>query len=114
MSGGSRVSLLVLNTEKFVALSYNLTVGISERLAARSRKKSKLYVYYNLPYRIFNQFFIFYISVLKDDFKQQPKDTQTVLGGAAILECSPPKGQPEPVVSWKKDNEILNPDSSRR
>ncbi|XKL67555.1 hypothetical protein PGB90_003046 [Kerria lacca] len=53
-------------------------------------------------------------KILRDDFKAQPKHTQAVLGGTTILECGPPKGQPEPIVFWKKDDEVLNMDNSRR
>lgn len=58
--------------------------------------------------------FLFTFSVLRDDFKAQPKDTQAVLGNITILECGPPKGQPEPIVFWKKDGDVLNMDNSRR
>lgn len=31
-----------------------------------------------------------------------------------MLECSPPKGIPEPTVIWKKNNQILNIQSLKR
>lgn len=42
------------------------------------------------------------IAYLKDEFRARPKNVQAVVGQEAILECSPPKGYPEPVVFWKK------------
>lgn len=30
-----------------------------------------------------------------------------------IIECTPPRGYPEPTVSWKKDGKIINSNSSR-
>ncbi|XP_065209476.1 roundabout homolog 2-like [Planococcus citri] len=54
------------------------------------------------------------VAVLRDDFKAQPKNTQTAIGGTTILECGAPKGQPEPVIFWKKDNDVLNIDNTRR
>lgn len=33
-------------------------------------------------------------------------------GKPLVLECSPPKGHPEPTVTWKKDGIILNQNSS--
>ncbi|XP_064651159.1 roundabout homolog 2-like isoform X2 [Lineus longissimus] len=45
------------------------------------------------------------IAVLRDDFKLQPKNKQVAVGDAALLECRPPKGQPDPRVKWLKDKE---------
>ncbi|VDN17899.1 unnamed protein product [Gongylonema pulchrum] len=34
---------------------------------------------------------------------------RAVIGNKAVLECSPPRGFPEPVVSWRKDERELRP-----
>uniref|UniRef100_A0A665TWN7 Roundabout, axon guidance receptor, homolog 3 (Drosophila) n=1 Tax=Echeneis naucrates TaxID=173247 RepID=A0A665TWN7_ECHNA len=43
-------------------------------------------------------------SVLRDDFRQAPSDVVVAAGEPAVLECVPPRGHPEPTVSWKRNN----------
>lgn len=57
--------------------------------------------------------FILFI-VLKDEFRVEPKDTKVAQGQTALLECSPPKGHPDPMVVWKKDGEDVHIDSTTR
>ncbi|VDO75999.1 unnamed protein product, partial [Onchocerca flexuosa] len=49
------------------------------------------------------------IAMLRDDFRIRPRPLQAVIGNRAVLECSPPRGFPEPVVSWRKDEQDLRP-----
>ena len=51
--------------------------------------------------------------VLKSDFKEEPKDQTVFDGDQVVLKCSPPKGRPEPVMSWLKDGVELKLDASR-
>ncbi|KAG7252814.1 hypothetical protein CRUP_015100, partial [Coryphaenoides rupestris] len=41
---------------------------------------------------------------LRDDFRQAPSDVVVAAGEPAVLECVPPRGHPEPTVSWKRNN----------
>lgn len=43
-------------------------------------------------------------QVLRDDFRQAPSDVVVAAGEPAVLECVPPRGHPEPTVSWKRNN----------
>ncbi|VVC94964.1 unnamed protein product [Leptidea sinapis] len=52
--------------------------------------------------------------LLREDFRLEPVNTQTAQGETVILECSPPRGSPEPTVYWKKNGQILHFDGDSR
>ncbi|GMT06094.1 hypothetical protein PENTCL1PPCAC_28268, partial [Pristionchus entomophagus] len=47
------------------------------------------------------------IAMLKEEFRSRPRAVQALSGDKAILECSPPRGYPEPIVTWKKDEKEI-------
>ncbi|XP_056643381.1 roundabout homolog 1-like [Diorhabda sublineata] len=47
------------------------------------------------------------VAVLRDEFRFEPQSSRVAAGEDIVLECSPPKGVPEPQVSWRKDGETL-------
>ncbi|KAL2096076.1 hypothetical protein ACEWY4_008224 [Coilia grayii] len=47
-------------------------------------------------------------SVLRDDFRQNPTDVMVAAGEPAVMECVPPRGHPEPTISWKKDGSNID------
>lgn len=46
--------------------------------------------------------------VLRDDFRQTPSDVVVAAGEPAVMECIPPRGHPEPTISWKRNNIRVN------
>ncbi|KAM9255737.1 LOW QUALITY PROTEIN: roundabout homolog 3 [Cariama cristata] len=53
------------------------------------------------------------VAVLRDDFRQPPGDVVVAVGEPAILECVPPRGHPEPSISWKKNGARLSDKDER-
>lgn len=52
-------------------------------------------------------YFFLPFPVLRDDFRQNPVDVMVAVGEPAVLECQPPRGHPEPTISWRKDGANL-------
>ncbi|RLW03274.1 hypothetical protein DV515_00006581 [Chloebia gouldiae] len=53
------------------------------------------------------------LTVLRDDFRQNPSDVMVAVGEPAVMECQPPRGHPEPTISWKKDGTPLDDKDER-
>ncbi|KAF7491011.1 Roundabout -like protein 1 [Sarcoptes scabiei] len=47
------------------------------------------------------------IASIRDEFRVLPKNVLVAVGDVAILECSPPRGYPEPRIQWRKDDELI-------
>uniref|UniRef100_A0A8C4N5G4 Ig-like domain-containing protein n=1 Tax=Eptatretus burgeri TaxID=7764 RepID=A0A8C4N5G4_EPTBU len=50
------------------------------------------------------------VAVLREEFRQNPADAVVVLGEPVVMECNPPRGHPEPSLSWNKDGAPLTVD----
>uniref|UniRef100_A0A3P8VWF5 Roundabout guidance receptor 1 n=1 Tax=Cynoglossus semilaevis TaxID=244447 RepID=A0A3P8VWF5_CYNSE len=48
------------------------------------------------------------VAILRDEFRQNPVDVMVAAGEPAVLECQPPRGHPEPTISWRKDGAYLD------
>ncbi|KAL2085506.1 hypothetical protein ACEWY4_018826 [Coilia grayii] len=53
------------------------------------------------------------VAVLRDDFRQAPSDVVVAAGEPAVMECVPPRGHPEPRISWKRNNVRLSSKDGR-
>ncbi|XP_050311425.1 roundabout homolog 2-like [Anthonomus grandis grandis] len=47
------------------------------------------------------------VAVLRDEFRLEPQSGRVAAGEDIIMECSPPRGTPEPQVFWRKDGKTL-------
>lgn len=54
------------------------------------------------------------LSVLKDTFVKEPSDTTSAVGQTVVLNCSPPRGKPDPKVIWRKNGELVQMDKRIR
>jgi len=52
-------------------------------------------------------------AVMRDEFREEPADVELATGHTAILRCRPPRAEPEPLVTWKKDGVALPSDGDR-
>ncbi|XP_058400884.1 roundabout homolog 3 isoform X3 [Diceros bicornis minor] len=53
------------------------------------------------------------VAVLRDDFRQSPGNVVVAVGEPAVMECVPPRGHPEPSLSWKKDSARIKEEEGR-
>ncbi|XP_073688564.1 roundabout homolog 2-like [Garra rufa] len=53
------------------------------------------------------------MDILRDDFRQTPSDVVVAAGEPAVMECIPPRGHPEPTISWKRNNVKVNDKDER-
>ncbi|XP_060799448.1 roundabout homolog 2 [Neoarius graeffei] len=53
------------------------------------------------------------VATLRDDFRQAPSDVVVAAGEPAVLDCVPPRGHPEPSISWKRNNVRVSDKDSR-
>ncbi|EPQ10572.1 Roundabout like protein 3 [Myotis brandtii] len=53
------------------------------------------------------------LNVLRDDFRQSPGNVVVAVGEPAVMECVPPRGHPEPSVTWRKGSAPVKEEEGR-
>ncbi|XP_015426820.1 PREDICTED: roundabout homolog 3 [Myotis davidii] len=53
------------------------------------------------------------VAVLRDDFRQSPGNVVVAVGEPAVMECVPPRGHPEPSVTWRKGSTPVKEEEGR-
>ncbi|XP_005870990.2 PREDICTED: roundabout homolog 3 [Myotis brandtii] len=56
---------------------------------------------------------LFLSLVLRDDFRQSPGNVVVAVGEPAVMECVPPRGHPEPSVTWRKGSAPVKEEEGR-
>nr|CAD2195935.1 unnamed protein product [Meloidogyne enterolobii] len=54
------------------------------------------------------------VAMLREEFRINPHSVQALIGNRVTLDCLPPKGFPEPVVSWRKDEREVNTQNNEK
>ncbi|KAF5269632.1 hypothetical protein FQR65_LT05971, partial [Abscondita terminalis] len=54
------------------------------------------------------------VAVLREEFRLEPQSARVAAGEDVLLECGPPRGTPEPQVTWRKDGHTLDLDKRLR
>lgn len=71
-------------------------------------------IYYKWPSRTDYNVRPFSLAVLREEFRLEPTNTRVAQGETALMECGPPRGTPEPIVSWRKNGQTLDMSGSKR
>lgn len=52
--------------------------------------------------------------MLRDEFRLDPQNTRVAQSETAMLECGPPRGSPDPIVTWRKNGQTMDLTNSKR
>lgn len=51
--------------------------------------------------------FLLWLSVFREEFRVIPRSQSIISGESLVLNCTPPRGYPEPKIVWKKDGQLI-------
>lgn len=54
------------------------------------------------------------VATLREEFRLHPQNSYVADGDTVMMECGSPRGYPEPIISWRKNGQMMDLTGSKR